>query len=192
MIAVVTAVPARRPFVDYLAAHIPSLEIVWDRGLGAMDTFRRAWALYGDVPHLKLQDDVILCRGFIEKVEATINTYSQSPIQLFSRRKDDLSIGSRWLPGYSWMMNQAHYLPAGIGRGLADFAENWSGYIENPTADDILMADFFRHNRITYWNQCPNLVDHARVVSQINSRRSRSRTSLTFSDPELRFFPGVS
>lgn len=188
---VITAVPAREPFVTYLRQHLPEAVVVWDRGQGAMETFRRAWETYPTEPQIKLQDDILLCKDFLKEALEVIITRRNFPIQFFSRRKDDEALGSRWLPGYKWMMNQAHYLPSGMAGDIAMYAKRWDGYKDNPTADDILMADFFREKDMMYWNHCPSLVQHATVTSAINPRRSRFRDSKTFVNPELSGFPEI-
>lgn len=186
---VVTAMPARAGIVSYLQMHIPELTVVWDRGQGAMDTFKRAWATHGTEPRICLQDDVILCRGFYEKALSVIEEHPDAVIQFFSMRKHDLIQGSRWVPGGRWLMNQCHYLPKGMAPQIAAYAEDWGGYDKNPTADDMLMADLFRMAGIKYYNHVPNLVDHAPVKSEIDPRRSTKRQSKTFSDPEYAYFP---
>jgi hypothetical protein len=108
---IVTAVPARANFLDYLHRHIPDLIVVWDQGQGAMETFRRSWRLLPECPTVRLQDDVVLTVDFVAKCRMAISEHPNVPINFFSRSKYDSSRGSRWKPGGSWMMNQCYYLP---------------------------------------------------------------------------------
>lgn len=185
---VITAVPAREPSVRYLTHHLPKATVVWEEGRGAMDTFRRAWATHGNEPRLCLQDDVILCTDFMKRAKEVISARPEAVIQFFSMRKADYE-GPRWDRGSRWLMNQCYYLPEGMAKKILDFSEIWPDIDKHPTADDMVMAAYFKSERISYFNQIPNLVDHAPVQSAIDSRRSKKRQSLTFTDPELTAYP---
>lgn len=159
---------------------IPSLEICRDRKHDAMDTFRLSLEMAGADACVHLEDDVILCEDFVKRVEAEIRKRPDDVIQFFSMRKDDLTIGSRYIPGRLFCMNQCYYIPAGMGVELLAYMDRWTRYDEEPNAYDYLMADFFKERRIKYWNVCPNLVDHKAVKSRINPKRSSKRQSFTF------------
>ena len=96
------AVPARAANVEYLKAHIPGLEVVWERGQGAMDTFLRANVAGFGGPSVRLEDDVCLTEDFRAKVETAIALHPFHVIQFFSRSKYDISIGSRYKSGGVW------------------------------------------------------------------------------------------
>ena len=116
----------------------------------------------------------------IYKIALEIEKRPDDVIQFFSMRKDDLTIGSRYINGGRFCMNQCFYLPAGMSRDILDYMDSWGRYAEHPTGYDILMADFFKSRKIKYWNVCPNLVDHAQGKSRIDPRRSSKRQSFTF------------
>jgi hypothetical protein len=146
----------------------------------------------GDDPVIRLQDDIILTKNFLAKAEAVIAEHPDDVIQFFSMRKDDLTFGSRWCPGSTYLMNQCFYLPAGVSRQLIDFywSPTWARYYEtHPTADDSMMATMFQSQRRKYFLHVPSLVDHQKTRSVVNPRRSSSRQSLTFIDPEYENFP---
>jgi hypothetical protein len=184
-----TAVAERRPFVMYLEDHIPNLQVVWDKNKDPMETFTRAWKTYPDKPSLRLQDDLILCEGFLSKAHAVIQKHPNSVIQFFSMRTADIQTGTRWENGSNWIGNLCHYLPAGMAGEIYEFSKTWKRKEEHPTADDLLMADYFKENKIKYLLHCPNLVDHAEVYSVINRSRSKYRKSKTFVNPEYKHFP---
>jgi len=186
---VCTGIKERLPIVKYLRHHIPSLNVVWDQKQDAMDTFMRAWKEYPDKPSLRLQDDIILTENFMDKVTDIIEQYPDDVLQFFSMRKADLEVGTRWENGSTWLMNQCHYLPAGMAGEIHKFGLNWAGLEDAPTADDLLMRDYFKTNKIKYQIIVPNLVDHAQVYSAINRKRSRFRNSKTFVNPNLEAFP---
>lgn len=159
---------------------IPTLEIARDRIHNAMDTFKLSLEMAGDDPCVHLEDDIILCDDFVRRVEAEIAKRPNDVIQFFSMRKDDLTVGSRYIRGGAFCMNQCYYIPPGMGTKLLAYMDVWDRYDEHPTGYDILMADFFKLNGIKYWNVCPNLVDHKVAKSRINARRSSKRQSFTF------------
>ena len=188
---VVTAVKEREPFVKYLKHHIPSLQIVWDRHKNPMETFMRAWGQYPYEPSLRFQDDIILTKNFIQKSHDVISKYPNDVIQFFSMRKKDLEVGTRWENGGNWIGNLCHYLPEGMSGDIFDYKENWKRFNEHPTADDLMMQDYFRERKIKYLLWCPNLVDHSPVYSVVNRKRSKFRNSKTFVNPEYDHYPKI-
>lgn len=186
---VVTAVKERLPFIMYLEKHIPDLQVVWDKHRDPMETFMRAWGEHPDGASLRFQDDIILTKNFLEKVHHVIDNNPNDVIQFFSMRKKDIDVGTRWESGGNWIGNLCHYLPDGMAGEIFDYGLNWSGIEENPTADDLLMRDFFKHKKIKYLLHCPNLVDHAEVYSVIDRKRSKYRSSKTFVEPDFTHFP---
>lgn len=164
---------------EYFKA-IPGVVMCCDVDHNAMHTFRSSLELAGDAPCVHMEDDIILCRDFMRRVEDEISKRPDDVIQFFSMRKDDLTIGSRYINGSLFSTNLCFYLPAGMSRELLQFMGSWDRYSEHPTGYDILMSDFFKERKIKYWNVCPNLVDHKQVKSRINPKRSTKRQSLTF------------
>jgi hypothetical protein len=45
-----------------------------------------------------------------------------------------------------------------------------------------MMGDYFKQQKIRYWQHVPSLVQHAEGISLINPRRSGKRTSPTFKE----------
>lgn len=161
-------------------SQIPNLEICKDTTKNAMDTFKKSLEMVGESASVNMEDDIILCKDFYNEIIKEIKKRPNDVIQFFSMRGDDLKVGSRYINGSLFMMNQCFYLPKGMSKELLEYMEEWSRYGEHPTGYDILMADFFKKNKIKYWNVCPNLVDHKVCKSRINVRRSSKRQSLTF------------
>jgi GR25 family glycosyltransferase involved in LPS biosynthesis len=185
----VTAIRSRTPFVEYLQSHIPNLEVVWDTTHNAMDTFLTACLATGNDPVIRLEDDICLTKNFVQKIEKVIAERPNEVIHFFSRSKDDLLIGSRYKSGGSFSMNQCVYYPYGLAPKLAAFYSDWERKKEHPTGYDLLMADYFRKEKMKYWVHIPSLVEHAEVVSEIDHRRSSKRQSKTFSNPEFQNYP---
>ena len=189
---IVTAMGERSDNVAYLERHIPNLEVVWDQKHDAMDTFLRACQAGFGSDVVRLEDDICLTVGFIDKIEDAIRAHSDDVIQFFSRSKYDPSIGSRYRGGGTWLMNQCHYLPRGVCEDIVEFygSPAWEARREeHPTGFDTLMGDLFKAQKRRYWVHVPSLVEHAKIASAIDSRRSRFRQSTTFTEPELGGFP---
>lgn len=159
---------------------IPNLAVCCDVDRNAMHTFRNSLIMAGAGPCVNMEDDIILCTDFMHKIAEEIDKRPNDVIQFFSMRKEDITTGSRYINGGLFSMNQCFYLPSGMSKAILDYMDRWTRYDEHPTGYDILMADFFKENRIKYWNVCPNLVDHKVMQSRINKRRSSKRQSLTF------------
>lgn len=166
--------------LSYYIEHIPGLEICRDRTHNAMDTFFLSLEMAGDAPCVNMEDDIVLCDDFSERLSEQIRGHEDDVIQFFSMRKDDMTVGSRYINGSAFCMNQCFYLPAGMSRELLEFGKNWERIKEHPTGYDYLMADYFKLHKIKYWNVVPNLVDHLPMKSRINPRRSTKRQSYTF------------
>lgn len=183
---IVTAVEARRPFVEYYQRHIPGLIIVWDQGKGAWDTWKRAWATEYTEPSIRLQDDCCLTKNFVEKVTAAAAARPDEPIQFFVRAKAGRQPQSQYCPGRSWLWNQCHYLPAGIPGRLLQFCARWGKEAENPGADDYMMGLAFGQWKLNYWLNFPSAVQHAPVKSTL---KHSGGLSPFYAEPELDGYP---
>lgn len=161
-------------------SNIPNLKVCVDTNRNAMHTFRDSLIMAGDLAYVNMEDDIILCDNFAERICAEIEKRPNDVIQFFSMRKNDLTIGSRYIPGSQYCMNQCFYLPAGMSADLLVFLDNWDRIEEEPTGCDYVIADYLKFNKIKYWNVCPNLVDHKPIKSRINPKRSTKRQSFTF------------
>lgn len=182
---ILTAIKSRMPNVRYLVRKIPNLVVVWDEIGLASDTFRRAWRIHQDEPTVRIQDDIVLTKNFMSKILDVINERPTDCITFFSRSKYDRTIGSRYRPGRTWMMNQCYYLPPGAAARLSAFSDAWPKWAANPGGDDLCMQEWMGSEGLQFWNHCPSLVEHLSTVSTIDPRRSRFRQSTTFIDPDL-------
>jgi hypothetical protein len=178
---IIRTCPGREMYRDALLSVLPDATIVADKTTNAMDTFLSAMEAAGPDAALHLEDDILLASNFRPRVEGVIGGRPGDVIQFFSRRSADVTVGSRWEPGRTFLMNQCFYLPAGYSADLREFARLWERYSQHPTGYDILMQDWLRARRERYWLHVPSLVQHRDCVSAINPRRSRSRQSATFS-----------
>lgn len=171
-------------WVEYLLRRLPDARVVWDRHSNAMETFLRALEAAGDAAALHMEDDALLTRDFVRKVEAVLEPRREIPVQFFSLPRKRDALGSRLEPGRSFCMGQCFYLPAGMSRELLDYAPTWPRRTEHPTGLDLMVADFLRERRLQYWLHMPSLVQHRRLPSLIDPRRSTVRQSKSFVDPD--------
>jgi len=182
---IVRAMPERAADVAYLRERLPDAEFCFDRTQNAKDTFLAALAMAGAEPCVHMEEDVILTRDFRAKLAAALAAHPDVLIQFFSMRKADLTVGSRWEPGRTFMMNQCFYLPAGYSAALLAYAATWPGWATDPTGYDLLLAAWLQEHKLRYWLHVPSLVQHRVERSLINPRRSSRRQSLTFTEPWL-------
>lgn len=168
--------------ISNLIAAVPDLIIVRDRIHDAMETYLRAMEVAGDDPCVQLEDDLVLCSDFYNRVNAVIAEHPDDIIQFFSMRKDDLTLGTRYIPGSRFMANLCFYLPAGLAKEFREYArqQGVSLYKDTNLGCDGFLAAFLKSKKMKYLNIVPNLVDHQVAKSAIDPRRSSKRQSLTF------------
>lgn len=167
--------------VSYLQDKIPGLKLCIDTEHNAMKNFLASLRLT-ESPAVHLEDDIILCDGFYEKIIDAVNMFPNDVIQFFSLRSEDYKIGKPHIvPGRRYLMNQCFYLPANFGIKIADFYSIWTGKVENPTGLDTLIADYLASKKMSYIQWFPHLVNHQETKSLINPRRSSKRIDKLFS-----------
>lgn len=173
----------REDYADYVKKHIPNLIVVKDDGQGPMKCFERALDVAEDDSAIHLEDDVILTKNFVSKIELIISEKKDMVCQFFTMRKDDLTKGSRVENGSNFISALCFYLPPKMSKGLKNYFLKWERLDEHPTGLDLTVADYLKHTKQKYYIHIPNLVDHRVGKSAIDSRRSTKRVSLTFQDP---------
>ena len=147
----------------------------------------RAWGMFQEGA-IHMDDDIEVTSNFFEKAKIFIELKPKSIIQFFSLRKNDAELGTRIMKGGSWGMQQAYYLPPGVGLELY---RNSSAYKEKLKAlgeknihwyspSDIFMNEYFKSKKYDYLLVVPSLVQHKEVVSATDKRRSKKRISHTF------------
>lgn len=161
---------------------IPNLMIIKDKTRNAYDTFQMALAQAYGSGAVHLEDDIILCKDFYNKITKIINEHPNDVIQFFSMRKDDLTIGTRYILGSKFLMGQCFYIPESLSKDLYIYSYNWERIKEHPTGLDTMISDFLKLYKISYLNIVPNLVNHKCLKSRIDPRRSSKRQSLTFKE----------
>lgn len=174
------AVENRRHYLNDLLLEMPALEVVWDRKQDPMETFLRAMAEAGEGQAIHLEDDAVLCEGFLQKALQVIAERPLQVIQFFSMHPDDPVLGSREYDHFVGAV--CFYLPSGYSLGLLEYAPRWPKRHSNPNAVDIMLRHWMRkeRNNELHWIVVPNLADHRVGPSSIDITRPERRQSLTF------------
>ena len=163
-----------------ILAQIPNAFIVTDYRHDAMGNFLNAIS-YTDDAFVLLEDDAELCNDFCSRIEDAISQYPDTMINFFSLRKIDYEKGEPFhVSGGRYLGNVCVYFPKGFGVAIADFYKEWSGKIENPTGNDLLVADWLKSKGLKYIQWFPHLVNHKVGKSLIDPRRSSKRTDNRF------------
>lgn len=180
----------REEMADYVKSHIPDLIVSFDNftdgGKFVSTSFlnaRQGWRLAGKDPCVFLEDDIILCNNFCERIEEQITKRPNEIIQFFSLRKKDLTEGSRYESGGNFIMHQCYYLPALMAQNVYEYSFEFYNECkegEHIGPNDMVTQYYFKKNKLKYWLHVPSLVDHRQCKSMIDSRRSSKRQSLTF------------
>ena len=179
---IVNYMPERIDNVNAMEQQLPDLIKNYSPDKDAMGGYLDCLKVGGNVPMVLLEDDVVLCKDFKNKILRVIAEKKNVIIQFFSMRKKDLTIGSRYEYGRTFCMNQCVYFPKGYGNLIYDYYNDWERKDEHPTAYDYLIADFLKSRRENYYLSVPSLVQHISGKSLIDKRRSSKRQSLTFKE----------
>lgn len=147
---------------------------------GGRVNFIRAMTMAEGDACLHLEDDIILCRDFIDNVNRVVEYRPGTVIQFFSRRSADIDIGSRYESGRTFLGALCFFLPCGMSRDLLNHWPAWKDKDKHFDAVDLFVADYLKSQKLKYWIEIPCLVQHRQVVSVVDSRRSKYRQTSTF------------
>ena len=170
----------REDYAKYVHGKIPNLIELKDEDSDPMQNFMNALEAAEDDEAIHLEDDVILNDDFQLRAKEVIDANPNMVIQFFSMRKADLVIGTRVENGSTFLAAVCFYLPPKMSKGLRAYFPTWERLKEHPTGLDLTIADYLKKTKQKYLVHCPNLADHRVGKSEIDSRRSSKRVSLTF------------
>ncbi len=150
--------------------------------LRATDNFIKALQLAGDGPALHMEDDIIFCPNFREKMAAEINARPDMIVQTFTRRKHDIKWGSR-LDAF-FIGGLCFYMPPGYAKQIIDYLPT---YIEEKGQEkdgmpelDNLVCYWLKSRKEKHWVVVPSLVDHFVGPSSVQKIRNHHRGSTSF------------
>lgn len=171
----------REHYASHVQEQLPEVEVCFDDRGGAMQCFLKSLEMAGDDAVVNMEDDIVLASNFKVRVEAEVANRPNDVIQFFSMRKKDLTIGSRWDAGKSYLMAQCTYFPPKMSKGILAFARKYENINHKSHPLDSMVADYLHAVKRRYWIHCPSLVDHRVGKSMIDPRRaSTNRQSFTF------------
>lgn len=181
--------PSRTQYRDYLLDKLVDfgkVKISMDRGLGILDTSRRAWEMFDKDSdyHLVIQDDAVIGKNFRENV---LKQIEKKPTHAFSfyfgNRKRFYrtarlaaaqgGVEMNWL---SWGV--AICLPTMIIPEMLEFLGEITGKLENH--DDTAIAHYLKKIELPVWYPMPSLVDHRDEKSLVESDPGGGRRAYKF------------
>lgn len=192
---IVTTCKGREECVDYLSHQIPNLIVNKDDfdfpGIfksTAWFNYRRSFQLAGNEACLMMEDDIVLCQNFVSKALSEIEKDPFNIITFFSMKKKDAELGTRYMPGKTFMMMQCVYYPAEFSRFFVDYMDLWyKKRVDDPSLQkhfhcpiDIVVAEYLNYCKVNYKIVVPNLVQHLGLKSEINPKRNPGRYSTTY------------
>lgn len=126
-----------------------------------------------------LEDDVILCKNFKERIEEVVAQHPNCVINFFEDPFIFYLTETR--PGIKYRYNQCTYYPKGVAKTIADKMEEiWPEY-QNEKNYDFLQSYAMDALGMSYISYRPCLVQHKHMDSIINPNL-RFRSTLYFAD----------
>ena len=147
----------------------------------AMETFMKSVEMSQDDDCLNMEDDIILCDNFLEKVNKIIARHPDKMITFFTLKNRPM--GENIEDGRNFCMAQCVYMPKWLNVALKKYASIWlisKRGKENPTGNDYMVADLLSSIKQTYILYQPSLVQHMEMKSRIDPKRSSKRQAKTF------------
>lgn len=161
---------------------------------GPPTTLRTAWAAWGAIRpdathHLVLQDDVELCRDFVERIESAVLEHPDTPLAFYANwdswngaatRAAALS-NARWVPAVpgEWIPTLALLLPR---RDVAALLSTARPDEAKPEPDDVVLARELGARGRQVLISVPHLVEHTGQPSLIGNDVYGPRHSACFAD----------
>jgi hypothetical protein len=152
-----------------------------------LDAARTAWSAVADraTHHLVIEDDVILCRGFLHRVLELISAQPRAAVSLFAEWGSLTAslVRVAATAGIAFaevvdlhMPHLALVLPAEVARGFDGFAATAIG----PKACDIVMLRYLRRAGVDRYVSIPGLIEHRQlpsIVGPYNDRQGRRQAA---------------
>lgn len=173
----------RRENVAILKEQIPHLEVFTDTVGDYYGLFFEICRSINETGGVVLEDDVQLCRGFVNKVESVIEEKgADCVISFFERPKVDLETAYVGGSNFFWM--QCVYFPPGLPEKFVkhynDFKTKKPKLWRGNSVDRAVSYALVRE-RVKYWRIRPTLVQHLPLPSA-SGPRPINRQTLYFID----------
>ena len=166
---------------------------ILDAGLDdVFDVFIRCFHLSeGDYGLLLLEDDVLLCRQFHDKVMDQISAHRDEVVSFFEKPMSRSPLHSGHYPGREFGFGTCNYFPARICAELGKqenvdgFRAYWPSRNEKWVyPNDIYIRWVLQHMKEKYYMQIPFLVQHLPFRSALGPRSTRRQTRYFIDDLE--------
>lgn len=136
------------------------VEVIWDEDRNACHTLCRA--LGTDESVLFMEDDIELCKDFLEKAMKEINEHPDEFVMFYSCKQWEIDEAENKKNGIPYcrpfVYTQAFYMPAGVGKWLVEFLkDDWHA---NHCRYSIGINKYLVENNIPRYLVLPALVQH--------------------------------
>lgn len=146
-------------------------EPIWDEDHNACHTLRRV--LDSNEPMLVMEDDIELCKNFLEKAKKEIDEHPNSFVMFYSCKTWEVEEAKNKENGIPYnrpfVYTQAYYVPAGIGKNLSEFLK------DNKKANNhrysVWINQFLEQEGIDRYLVQPSLVQHIGTESILDAGR---------------------
>lgn len=181
----------REANVRKIQEQIPELEIVYCTIDNVFSAHVASFDLDDDYDGLvMLEDDILLCKNFKERVEKLIEAHPYEVVSMFESACSKNELHSEYRPGSKFAWNQCNYYPRAICKILCDPSYmipfiQWFDKRNEPWGYpiDIYISYVLGLNKIKYWMEVPFLVQHLDFKSNFKGRPT-NRQSKYFIDNE--------
>jgi hypothetical protein len=141
-----------------LSSTINELELC-GKGLSAWEVLIESIKTAGRDNCVYLHSEASICNQFCEEVEAVISKNNKSVIQFFSKHKDDLQLGTRWVRSNTLWMGVCYYMPGKVSVSLLEYLTENLEAVKVSESPEKWIGRYFHKSNIQYLNICPNLAD---------------------------------
>jgi hypothetical protein len=116
--------PQRKLNVDKLKKQIPNLIIYTDKKRDGYDSFFKACKIINKTGGVMLEDDVIICDKFVERITKVIEVHGREKvINFFERPKTYFKTGEVGGSNFLWM--QCTYFPPNLPNKIASYHDEF-------------------------------------------------------------------
>lgn len=185
----------RRANAEKIKSVIPELEIVcadiskddlWEKHLATMLTNPSE---YDGV--VMMEDDVILCENFRERLAKVVAKHQNDVIQFFERALSKTPLTKGYQPGSNFFSCVCYYMPAPLTQlfsdeGMKSDFKKWFAKRDEPWSYPIdrYIAYVLGAKKLSYWRESPYLVQHSAMKSTLGNRSTKRQSRYFVDDLE--------
>lgn len=176
--------PERLENVELLKTIIPQLEVIVDTQKDGYKSYFKGLELLNDTGGVFLEDDVLLCKDFMNRIESIINHKGCLELYNFFENPKVPSITS-YRGGSKFFSCVCSYIPKGFADLVIkeyDVFKRDKPSLHQGMATDRLVPYVLVKNKIKYWHIRPCLVQHLAFKSAIGNRPTNRQTTFFIDD----------